>query len=113
MNIPVRKSLLFLLFLAMLWESFFAPSGSNPGRVGGFILAWAIGTRQFLATPSYTLTMFALLSAGSCLGSNYGLLTGAPVVPRLAFYLICGIVIMWWEKIVGLFRPLHNTNQLS
>ena len=110
MKLAARKSLLLILFVAMFWESFYAPRGSNPGRTGALILAWAIGTRQFLATPSYTLIMFGVFCAASCLASNHGLFTAPVGVPWLDFYLICGVLIMWWERIVGFFHADHSVD---
>ena len=111
MKLPARKIVLLLVFIGMLWDSLFAPTGSNPGRAGAFVLTWAIGARQFLPTPSYTLTIFATFCATLCLAWNHGLLAGPVLVPRLSFALLSGLLIMWCEKIANLFRTQHKHNK--
>ncbi len=108
MTLTVRKSILIVLFAAMLVDSFYARRGSTPGYEGALFLAWAIFARLFLPSPSYKLFWFSVVCTTACLASNHGLISAIALLHSFYFYLICGVLIAWWEKFAGFFRPHHD-----
>lgn len=97
-KLTARRSYISLLFLGMLVESIYAPRGSSPGRSGAFILAWAIGARQFQATPTNKLLAFCSFCAFGCLALNHY----ASGIDHSSMWrnlcLVSGIVIVWWDR---------------
>ena len=63
------------------------------------MLAWAIGTRQFLGTPSRPLLLFSLLAATACFLLNRWPPGTVPAFTSQVSCLICAFAIGWWEKL--------------
>jgi hypothetical protein len=104
------KSIFFVLFAAMLADSFYAPRGSTPGYAGALFLAWAFFTRFFLPPPPYKLILLAGICALACLASNHSLIALKAPLRSFYLYLICGVLIAWWEKIGRFFQADHNVD---
>jgi hypothetical protein len=106
-KLSVRKFLLLLLAAGTLLDSLLVPKGASPGHGGTFLLAWAFSIRLFLVDPSLKLALFSVFLAVSCTGSNHGIISSA-VLGSPYFYFGCGPLVVWWEKVAGLFRTGRN-----
>jgi hypothetical protein len=110
MTLTTRKSILFVLFATTLGDIFYAPKGSTPGYEGALFLSWAFFVRLFLPPPSNKHVCFSAICAAACLASNHGLSNiGAPA-RSVYSYLICALLIAWWEKIARIFRTAENVD---
>jgi hypothetical protein len=107
-KLTARKSIIALWFVAMILESLWAPRGSSPGRSGAFILAWAMGTRQFLRTPSKTLVAFCSFCAITCVALSRRISTDAHYWEWQVLCLFCGVLILWWERMTLAFERLRG-----
>jgi hypothetical protein len=105
-----RKSILFVFLATTLGDTLYAPSRSTPGYAGALFLSWALFVRLFLPTPSYKHVCFSAVCVTTCVAFNHGLLNIGGPLRSVYSYLICALLIAWWEKSACLFQTAENAD---